>query len=112
MVGSVEKQVLSHSSLACLILLTAFDQIYKFEDFTLKLLRYLLLLALPVCLLTACTGSSTQEAAKKETTTTQTTTTSATPIQIGFSAWPGWIPWQIAQEKGIFEKNAVPAKMV
>jgi NitT/TauT family transport system substrate-binding protein len=79
----------------------------------LKLFRHLLLLALPVALLTACTSSSTQEAAKQETTTTQTTTTtSAPPIQIGFSAWPGWIPWQIAQEKGLFEKNAVPAKMV
>lgn len=34
--------------------------------------------------------------------------TSATaPIQMGFSAWPGWIPWQVTQEQKIFESNNV-----
>ena len=28
-------------------------------------------------------------------------------ITIGFSAWPGWFPWQVAQEKGLFAKNNV-----
>jgi NitT/TauT family transport system substrate-binding protein len=77
----------------------------------LKLFRRLLLLALPVALLTACSGSPTPEATK-ETTKTQAAAASAAPIQVGFSAWPGWFPWQVAQDKGIFEKNTVPAKMV
>jgi len=34
------------------------------------------------------------------------------PIQLGFSAWPGWFPWQVAQEKGLFEKNGVKVKLV
>jgi NitT/TauT family transport system substrate-binding protein len=36
----------------------------------------------------------------------------ATPIKIGFSAWPGWFPWQIAVEKGLFAKNGVNVEMV
>jgi NitT/TauT family transport system substrate-binding protein len=28
-------------------------------------------------------------------------------VTIGFSAWPGWFPWQVAQEKGLFAKNNV-----
>jgi NitT/TauT family transport system substrate-binding protein len=30
-----------------------------------------------------------------------------TEVTIGFSAWPGWFPWQVAQEKGLFAKNNV-----
>ena len=30
-----------------------------------------------------------------------------TEITLGFSAWPGWFPWQVAQEKGLFAKNNV-----
>ena len=33
--------------------------------------------------------------------------TSDTKVTIGFSAWPGWFPWQVAQEKGLFTKNGV-----
>lgn len=29
------------------------------------------------------------------------------PITLGFSAWPGWIPWQVAAEKGFFLKNGI-----
>lgn len=29
------------------------------------------------------------------------------PIQMGFSAWPGWIPWQVAQEEKLFAANKV-----
>src|SRR5688572_9598012 len=28
-------------------------------------------------------------------------------VTIGFSAWPGWFPWQVAQEKNLFAKNNV-----
>ena len=28
-------------------------------------------------------------------------------VTIGFSAWPGWFPWQVAQDKGFFAKNNV-----
>ncbi|ONI80993.1 sulfonate ABC transporter substrate-binding protein [Actinosynnema sp. ALI-1.44] len=32
---------------------------------------------------------------------------SSTKITVGFSAWPGWIPWQVAQEQGLFKKNGI-----
>ncbi|WP_132114069.1 ABC transporter substrate-binding protein [Actinocrispum wychmicini] len=28
-------------------------------------------------------------------------------ITLGFSAWPGWFPWQVAEEQGLFKKNNV-----
>ncbi len=38
---------------------------------------------------------------------TSGTNTATTPIQMGFSAWPGWIPWQVAQDEKLFEANNV-----
>jgi ABC transporter, substrate-binding protein, aliphatic sulfonates family len=32
-------------------------------------------------------------------------------VTIGFSAWPGWFPWQVAQEKGLFTKNGVDVEL-
>lgn len=28
-------------------------------------------------------------------------------IRLGFSAWPGWFPWQVAQEMGFFTKHGL-----
>jgi NitT/TauT family transport system substrate-binding protein len=36
----------------------------------------------------------------------------AAPIKIGYSAWPGWFPWKVAEEKGLFKKNGVDVQMV
>ncbi|MEC3979452.1 ABC transporter substrate-binding protein [Amycolatopsis sp. H20-H5] len=32
-------------------------------------------------------------------------------ITLGFSAWPGWFPWQVAQEEGLFAKNGVDVEL-
>ncbi|MCS7030480.1 MAG: ABC transporter substrate-binding protein [Gloeomargarita sp. SKYG116] len=32
-------------------------------------------------------------------------------VRLGFSAWPGWFPWQVAQEKGIFQKHNVRVEL-
>lgn len=32
-------------------------------------------------------------------------------VRLGFSAWPGWFPWQVAQDQGIFEQNNVAADL-
>jgi NitT/TauT family transport system substrate-binding protein len=71
----------------------------------LKFFRNTALLSLSLCLLTAY--GSTQDIAKA-----QQKSDAGTPVQVGFSAWPGWIPWQVAQEKKLFEKNGVKANMV
>jgi NitT/TauT family transport system substrate-binding protein len=35
----------------------------------------------------------------------------ATTVRLGFSAWPGWFPWQVAQEQGLFEANGVDVEL-
>ena len=35
------------------------------------------------------------------------TDTNLKPLKLGFSQWPGYAPWQLAEEKDIFEKNNV-----
>jgi NitT/TauT family transport system substrate-binding protein len=32
-------------------------------------------------------------------------------IVIGYSAWPGWFPWRVAEEQGLFAKNGVNVEM-
>lgn len=32
---------------------------------------------------------------------------SSSTIRLGFSAWPGWFPWQVAEEKGFFTKHGL-----
>jgi NitT/TauT family transport system substrate-binding protein len=43
----------------------------------------------------------------KTTTETDAAAPSATAgsLRLGFSAWPGWFPWQVAQDEGIFAAN-------
>jgi NitT/TauT family transport system substrate-binding protein len=33
------------------------------------------------------------------------------PITLGFSAWPGWFPWEVAAEEGLFAKNGVTVSL-
>jgi NitT/TauT family transport system substrate-binding protein len=33
-------------------------------------------------------------------------------IKLGFSAWPGWFPWQVAEEAGIFDQAGVNVELV
>jgi NitT/TauT family transport system substrate-binding protein len=32
-------------------------------------------------------------------------------VTIGFSAWPGWFPWQVALEQKLFERNGVTVEL-
>jgi NitT/TauT family transport system substrate-binding protein len=38
-------------------------------------------------------------------------TSDGTKITLAFSAWPGWFPWQVAQEKGLFQANGVNVEL-
>jgi NitT/TauT family transport system substrate-binding protein len=33
-------------------------------------------------------------------------------VRLGFSAWPGWIPWQVAQAEKLFQTNQVNVDLV
>jgi NitT/TauT family transport system substrate-binding protein len=42
--------------------------------------------------------------------TTKATTANAR-IVLGFSAWPGWFPWEVAKEQGLFAKNGIDVQL-
>jgi NitT/TauT family transport system substrate-binding protein len=61
--------------------------------------------ALTLALLAAaCGGSSSKSTASGGSS-------SGNAIRLGFSAWPGWFPWQVAEEKGLFTKHGVNVKL-
>lgn len=33
-------------------------------------------------------------------------------VKLGFSAWPGWFPWQVAAEKGLFAANGLTVEPI
>ncbi len=37
---------------------------------------------------------------------------SAGPIRIGYSAWPGWYPWAVAEQAGVFDEMGVEVELV
>ncbi|MBF2003190.1 MAG: aliphatic sulfonate ABC transporter substrate-binding protein [Synechococcales cyanobacterium M58_A2018_015] len=59
-----------------------------------------------LCLLTAVFIIGCNPAANIQTTN-ETAATTTGSVRLGFSAWPGWFPWQVAQDAGIFEANNV-----
>ena len=59
--------------------------------------------AVSAALLLAATAACGGDAAES----TSGSGTAATKVRLGFSAWPGWFPWQVAQEQGLFAKNNV-----
>jgi NitT/TauT family transport system substrate-binding protein len=40
-----------------------------------------------------------------------TTASPTAKVTLGFSAWPGWFPWQVAQEQGLFAKNNINVEL-
>ncbi|MFW6296195.1 MAG: ABC transporter substrate-binding protein [Halothece sp.] len=34
------------------------------------------------------------------------------PVKMGYSAWPGWFPWRVAEEQKLFDKNNVNVNLV
>ena len=74
-----------------------------------------LLSALAFCALTALVGCSKTDtatpAASSGTGTATTSMASAEPISIGYSDWPGWVAWDIADQKGFFKKEGANVKL-
>ena len=78
-----------------------------------------LVAVLALGLLAAC-GDDDDDEATDAPTGTGAASESAGPtdapagetIKLGFSAWPGWFPWQVTEEKGIFEEVGVDVELV
>jgi NitT/TauT family transport system substrate-binding protein len=64
-------------------------------------LRVALLACLAVLAAAACGGAEDEAAVE-----------AAVPLKLGYSDWPGWVAWEIAKEKGFFEKNGVAVELV
>ena len=54
--------------------------------------------------LAGCGGAGTDEEA--------VAAAAAEPLRIGYSDWPGWVAWEVAKERGLFERNDVAVELV
>ena len=74
-----------------------------------SLLTYCILFLITLSLAVGCVNPAIYI---KTTTETETTSSSvAGAVRLGFSAWPGWFPWQVSQEQKIFEANQVAVNL-
>jgi NitT/TauT family transport system substrate-binding protein len=72
-------------------------------------LSYVVLFGITLSLMIGCSNPASQ----MKTGTEQGSSPAAVAgsVRLGFSAWPGWFPWQVAQEADIFQKNNVPVDL-
>ncbi len=65
-------------------------------------------------LLSGCGSKSstgTDNSAAPSTTSGTSTSDSSTPITIGYSDWPGWVAWDIAEQQGFFKKRGANVQL-
>lgn len=68
-------------------------------------LSYCIIFFITLSLVIGCTNPAVY--IKTTTEMEADASAAAGAVRLGFSAWPGWFPWQVAQEQGIFKKNNV-----
>ncbi|AFY77002.1 MAG: ABC transporter substrate-binding protein [Hydrococcus sp. C42_A2020_068] len=76
---------------------------------TRSLLSYILIFFVTLTFAVACNNPATS--IKTDTGTDSANSTNAATVRLGFSAWPGWFPWQVAQDEGIFKANNVSVNL-
>ena len=64
------------------------------------------LLISTLLLTVSCNNPGVKVAPKTESTSSSNPNTTA-DIRLGFSAWPGWFPWQVSQDKQIFSASKI-----
>src|SRR4028119_1004727 len=72
-------------------------------------LSYILLFLVTLTFAVSCTNPAVY--IKTTTEMQEVSSVAAGAVRLGFSAWPGWFPWQVAQEQGIFQANKVPVDL-
>lgn len=72
-------------------------------------LSFCILFLAGLILVVGCVNPATY--IKTTTEIESNTKVTASSVRLGFSAWPGWFPWQVAQEQGIFQANKVPVDL-
>jgi NitT/TauT family transport system substrate-binding protein len=67
-----------------------------------SLLSYLTLFIITLTVTIGCTNPAVYI---KTTNEMNASSAGVGAVRLGFSAWPGWFPWQVAQDEGIFQAN-------
>ena len=70
-----------------------------------SLLTYCILFISSLSLVVSCTNPASQMPTNAGSGAASNS--GGTVVRLGFSAWPGWFPWQVAQEQKIFAANNV-----
>lgn len=89
--------------------LTTGKQFLKYAMKMRSPLSYCILFFISLSLVVGCVNPAVY--IKTTTESGAASSSVAGAVQLGFSAWPGWFPWQVAQEQGIFEANSVPVAL-
>jgi NitT/TauT family transport system substrate-binding protein len=63
----------------------------------------IVLFLMSLTLVVGCTNPAVYIKTTTEAEAAPTATEGMETIDLGFSAWPGWFPWQVAREQGIFQ---------
>lgn len=70
-----------------------------------SLISYCVLFFVTLTLAVSCANPASNLTTTNDSAPSTATTAGA--VRLGFSAWPGWFPWQVAQEQGLFEANNI-----
>ena len=70
-----------------------------------SLLSKLGLFLVSLVLVVSCSNPASQMSTQSDSTSAPSG--NAASVRLGFSAWPGWFPWQVAQDEKLFEKNKI-----
>lgn len=76
-----------------------------------SLLIPLLLFVVTLAFAASCTNPAVYIKTTNEAEAAQVTTAGIETTDLGFSAWPGWFPWQVAQEQGIFQASGAAVNL-
>jgi len=76
-----------------------------------SLLASLFLFIITVSLTTSCVNPAVYIQTTTETEAAEAALIGTEVVDLGFSAWPGWFPWQVAKEQGIFKASDAPVEL-
>ncbi|EKQ70966.1 ABC transporter, substrate-binding protein, aliphatic sulfonates family [Leptolyngbyaceae cyanobacterium JSC-12] len=74
-------------------------------------LASLFLFLITLSLTTSCVNPAVYIKTTTETEAAEAASVGMEVVDLGFSAWPGWFPWQVAKEQGIFQKTNAPVEL-
>jgi NitT/TauT family transport system substrate-binding protein len=71
-----------------------------------KRVRRSAIVVLAALVLAACGGTGSEGLGGGDTAG------SGEPLRLGYSAWPGWFPWAVAEQAGIFDEFGVDVELI